>query len=80
MPQAEDLDEFETALIARWRVIAPMMPPNGDLKRHLAERRSIAEVLENRRCVRDVSSTNLHRLSRAPAHRFADAKHSRDAA
>lgn len=35
--------------IARWRVMVPLMPPNCDLKSHLAERRSIAEVLAKRR-------------------------------
>jgi len=68
MHQAEHLERFEAALVARWRVIAPMMPPNGDLKRHLAERRSIPDVLEKRRSVTDIlranpASAELHRLS-----------------
>jgi len=85
MLQAEQLDGFETTLIARWRVIAPMMPPNGDLRRHLAQRRSMPDVLEKRRSATEIieaknSPTNLHLLSGVPADRFPDVTRARDAA
>ena len=43
--------QFETEFLARWHAIAPLVPANCDLKTHLAERRSMDEVLAERRSI-----------------------------
>jgi len=59
MPYTDQFAGLETETIARWRLMAPMMPSNGDLKGHLANRRSLSDVLAKRRSlIEAIASTS----------------------
>jgi hypothetical protein len=57
MLYTDHLAPLEAEVTARWRTMVPVMPTNCDLRRHLAERRTIAEVLAKRRSLIEASAT-----------------------
>ena len=52
MYDAVQLENFETELLARWSAL-PMVPADCDLKRHLAELRSISDVRAKRQAANE---------------------------
>jgi len=49
MTYTDDYAELASDSFARWQMLLPVVPKNCDLRAHLEERRSIAEVMAKRR-------------------------------
>jgi len=55
------IHDFENSSepIPRWNIVAPLVPKTCDLKSHLAERRSLAQVLAKRPVAEAQTGTSL---------------------